>query len=186
MPGELPVPHPGPAFVGHQSIFQFVNADTLKPAKECGQAAIATVLANYHIIPKSIDGLREVEKAYPPDMFWGVFGTGPDQIRKALKHYHLPHHRTHGREKLEKVLRGRGTAISLVQNTAGLFGIGDGAHWFVVFGCDANGVYVTNYGSPPFIDWATFEKMWSGTIPTAVGMTKTFFYSPYGPHGRST
>jgi hypothetical protein len=58
-------PSPGPEFVGHSSIFQFVNADGVDPATTCGQAAIATVLANRHRIPKSIAGLRQIEKAYP-------------------------------------------------------------------------------------------------------------------------
>jgi hypothetical protein len=69
-------------------------------------------------------------------------------------------------------LSGKRAAISLIQNTAGLGGIGDGAHWFVVFGCDTNGVYVTNYGLPPFIAWSKFEDMWSAAIPTMDGMGK--------------
>lgn len=66
-------------------------------------------------------------------------------------------------------MRKKWAAISLIQNTPGLGGIGDGAHWFVVFGCDSNGVYVTNY-SPLFIAWSRFEEMWSGAIPTLAVM----------------
>jgi hypothetical protein len=165
-------PSPGPGFVGHSSIFQFVNADGVDPATTCAQAAIATVLANRHRIPKSIDGLRQIEKAYPADVLSGAWGTSAGRVARALTAYHLGHRHADGREGLEQALSGKRAAISLIQNTAGLGGIGDGAHWFVVFGCDTNGVYVTNYGLPPFIAWSKFEDMWSAPIPTMDGMGK--------------
>jgi hypothetical protein len=162
----------GPGFVGHASIFQFVNADGADPATACGQAAIATVLANRGRIPKSTDGLKKIESAYPADVLSGVLGTSAGRVERALTAYGLGHHHVDGRQALQQALRAGAAAISLIQNTAGLSGIGDGAHWFVVFGCDINGVHVTNYGLPPFIAWSKFEEMWSGPIPLAGGMRK--------------
>jgi len=165
-------PSPGPRFVGHSSIFQFVNADGVDPPTTCGQAAIATVLANYGRIPKSIDGLRQIEDTYPADVLSGVLGTSAGRVGRALTAHKLGHRYVVGREGLQQALSGKRAAISLIQNTAGLCGISDGAHWFVVFGCDTKGVYVTNYGLPPFIAWSKFEEMWSGPIPTMDGMSK--------------
>ncbi len=139
-------PSPGPEFVGHSSIFQFVNADGVDPATTCGQAAIATVLANRHRIPKSIAGLRQIEKAYPADVLSGAWGTSAGRVARALTAYHLGHRHADGREGLEQALSG--------------------------IGCDTNGVYVTNYSLPPFIAWSKFEEMWSGPIPTMDGMGK--------------
>ena len=165
-------PNPGPEFVGHSSIFQFENADGVNPATTCGQAAIATVLANYGRIPKSIDGLRKIEKAYPADVLAGAWGTSAGRVARALTAYHVGHRHVDGREGLEEALSRKRAGISLIQNSAGLCGIRDGAHWFVIFGCDAQGVYVTNYGTPPLIRWSKFEEMWSGPIPTMDGMSK--------------
>jgi hypothetical protein len=167
---------PGPGFVGHLSLFQFVNADGADLATACGQAAIATVLANYGRIPKSIAGLQEVEKKYPADVLSGALGTSAGRVERALAGYQLGYHHAVGRQGLEGALRRKKAAIALIQNTAGLGGISDGAHWFVVFGCDTNGVHVTNYGLPPFIAWAKFEEMWSGPIPITGGMNKRVIY----------
>jgi len=160
--------HPGPGFMGHHSIFQFVNADSANQAKACGQAAIATVLANYHRLPKGIAGLQRIEKEYPPDVASGEWGTTADRIRRALTSYKVGHHNVSGRDGLEHAMRHRRAAIALVQNVGG---IKNGGHWFVVFGCDQNGIYATNY-TTPFIAWSQFADMWSGAIPVVGGMAE--------------
>jgi hypothetical protein len=161
---------PGPNFVGHQSIYQFVNADGVDPGTVCGPAAVATVLANRGKIPKSLAGLQTIEKAYPPDVISGALGTSPGRVLRALKAYNMHHRKVDGQKELTGALSGGAAAIALIQNTAGIGGLGDGAHWFVIFGCDANGVHVTNYGFPPFIAWIKFEEMWSSPVPAATGM----------------
>jgi hypothetical protein len=161
---------PGPNYGGHRSIYQFVNADGADPATACGQAAIATVLANRKRIPQSLAGLQQIEKDYPADVVSGALGTSSGRVKRALKGNGLGYRMADGRKELESALRSGAAAISLIQNTGGLGGMGDGAHWFVVFGCDQNGVHVTNYGFPPFVDWARFETMWSAPIPAVDGM----------------
>jgi hypothetical protein len=162
--------NPGPKFVGHRSLFQFVNADGADPDTVCGQAAVATVLANRRRIPQTVAGLRAIETAFPADVLSGAWGTSAGRIERALSAYKLGYRYATGRQGLEEALRGMKAAIALIQNSPGLGGIGNGAHWFVVFGCDANGVHVTNFGLPPFIAWSRFEEMWSGPIPTVAGM----------------
>jgi hypothetical protein len=166
--------NPGPGFVGHPSIFQFVNADGADPATVCGQAAIATVLANRNRIPKTIEGLQAIEKHYPANIASGALGTTAGLVERALDHYTLGHRYETGRKGLETALGQKRVAIALIQNTAGISGIGDGAHWFVVFGCDRHGVHVTNYGLPPFVAWTRFQDMWSGVIPTCALMGERF------------
>jgi hypothetical protein len=160
----------GPGFAGHASIFEFVNADGANPATVCGPAAIATVLANRHRISKDIAGLQEIEKKYPADILSGALGTSPSQIKSALEGYGLGYRDVTGRAGLERVMRTGGAAISLIQNAPGLGGIGQGAHWFVVFGCETSGVHVTNYGFSSLLPWSKFEVMWAGPIPTLAGM----------------
>jgi hypothetical protein len=155
---------PGKNFVGHQSIFQFENNDGADPGTACGQAAIATVLANRGRIPKTIAGLQAIEKKYPADVLSGVAGTSPDRIRRAMREHSLGYRNLDGRERLRAALRTKAAAIALIQNQGQVT-----AHWFVVFGCDAYGVHVTNY-SPQVIAWSDFEDMWSDTIPTVAGM----------------
>jgi hypothetical protein len=46
--------NPGPNFIGHHSLFQFINSDGTDQNTACGQAAIAMVLANYRKIPKTV------------------------------------------------------------------------------------------------------------------------------------
>ena len=169
MAGML-VATPGAKFAGHTSIFQFINADGADPGTVCGTAAIATVLANRGRIPKDVKGLQSIEESYPADILSGSLGTSPSRIKRALEAHKLGYREVAGRAGLEGAIRTGGAAISLIQNSPGLGGIGHGAHWFVVFGCDANGVYVTNYGLPPFIRWSVFEEMWAGPIPTLAGM----------------
>jgi len=165
-------PNPGPDFVGHYSIFQFVNNDGVDRATVCGPAAIATVLANYGRIPKSIAGLRKVEDAFPADVFNGAWGTSAGHVERVLTAYAVAHRYAVGRNGLEQALRGKRAAISLIQNVPGLSGISDGAHWFVIFGCDAKGVYVTNYEPTFFISWTTFDDLWAAPIPMLGGMCR--------------
>jgi hypothetical protein len=160
---------PGQGFVGHQSIFQFENKDGTDAATACGQCAIATVLANRRRIPKSIAGLRQVEKEYSADVASGAWGTSAGRVERALSGFGLRYRYAEGQKELREALRKKAAAIALIQNTAGLGGMGDGAHWFVVFGCDIKGVHVTNY-TPLFIAWPRFEEMWSGPIPTMAVM----------------
>ena len=56
--------------------------------------------------------------------------------------------------------------ICLIQNTGGLFGLKDGAHWFVVFAYDDDGVFVTNYGTPCHLSWSDFEDKWGSPLST--------------------
>jgi hypothetical protein len=163
---------PGPGFVGHLSIFQFVNDDGADKVTACGQAAIATVLANRRRIPKTSIGLQAVEKAYPADVLSGTAGTSPNRVKRALTDKGLDYFCADERKGLEDALRRKFAAVALIQNSAGLAGMGDGAHWFVVFGCDINGVHVTNYGASPFISWSTFDELWSSPISVIGGMGK--------------
>ena len=122
----LTVANPGPWFLGHSTIFQFVNADGQNPASACGQAAIATVLANHKKIPMSVAGLRMVEKSHPADIISGVLGTSPAQIRRALKDYNLDYRYVDGQKGLKDAIRRRRVAIVLIQKTPGCVGLGTG------------------------------------------------------------
>jgi len=161
--------NPGRGFVGHKAVFQFVNADGLNPGTVCGPAAVATVLASRGLLPKVAATLRLIEGKYPPDLNGGKWGTSPGQIKAVLDGHKVTYWNATGREGLVAALKRKCAAITLIQNTPGLCGIGDGAHWFVVFGADDKGVHVSNYYKV-FIPWTKFEELRAGAIPYVAGL----------------
>lgn len=169
MPGLIHADTNHPGFVGLYSIFQYVNNDGVNPANVCGQAACATLLTYCGYQAANIQTLRRIEASHPPDVLWGVFGTSSGRIGEILRAY--------GAHNLEEVstvdaLKRRTSqlcpVICLIQNSEGVLGLGDGAHWFVVFAHDNDGVSVTNYGGTRHLPWTTFEKLWSS--PVSEGM----------------
>jgi hypothetical protein len=163
---------PGPGFVGHRTIFQFVNDDGTDKATACGQCAIATVLANRNRIDKSIDGLRMVEKAYPADVASGAAGTSANRVKRALTEKKLEYYGAAERKGLEDALRRKSAAIALVQNTAGLAGsvTGPAGSWYsavIAKGCTSR-IMAAHHSSA----WSNFEEMWSSPISVIGGMGK--------------
>lgn len=155
--------NPGKNFVGHNAVYQFVNADGANPGTACGQCAIATVLASRGKLPKAVSSLKTIEKSHPANLMGGEWGTLPGQIEDALDAYKIKRWHATGREGLVSGLKGKGVAIALIQNTAGLGGVFGTRHWFVVFGADDKNIHVTNYHTTS-IPWREFEGLWSGSI----------------------
>ena len=87
MPDFLTATSPGQGFAGLESIYQFINEDGQNPENVCGLAACATLLSYCGLTGAELATLQEIEKNYPPDLFFGKLGTSPQRIREILGHY---------------------------------------------------------------------------------------------------
>lgn len=148
-----------PGFAGLSSIYQYTNSDGINPKTVCGQAACATLLTYCKYMPAEIDTLRKIEKSHGPDLFGGALGTSPWRIESILKHYGCSARKhVDGLDGIKKYVASWWPVICIIQNTPGLNGLMDGAHWFVVFAYDDGGVYVTNYHPDTYLTWSDFDK----------------------------
>jgi hypothetical protein len=171
MPGYLPADPRGDGFAGLPSIYQFTNADGQDPDTVCGLAACATLLAYCGAMPRDLDTLRQIEKSHPADLLFGKWGTSPWRVEEALKHYGAKDLRhVNDEETLKQWVRNLYPVICLIQNTGGLLGLRDGAHWFVVFAYDDAGVFVTNYDTPCLLSWDDFRAKWDSLVSKAAGV----------------
>jgi hypothetical protein len=171
MPNVILATTPGEGFAGLASIYQFTNDDGQNPDIVCGQAACATLLTHCGLTKSEIDTLREIEKNHPPDILFGKWGTSPWRIKAILESFganNLQEVRT--LERLKHWVGKSCPVVCLIQNTGGLFGLRHGAHWFVVFAYDNDGVFVTNYGNPCHLSWSDFQKKWDSPLSRAASL----------------
>jgi hypothetical protein len=152
-------------FYGLSSIYQYVNADGQNPRTVCGQAASATLLTYCTGRPANLSTLRAIERTHPPDILGGILGTSPRRVQAILVYYGAIGLGTIGNEEsLKRLIRGLFPVICLIQNSGGLFGLGDGAHWLVAFAYNDNGIFVTNYGNV-FLSWSAWREKWNSPLP---------------------
>jgi hypothetical protein len=165
MPGYISVDHTNLNFRGIQSIYQYTNVDGTDPSTVCGLAACATLLTYCGFQPASIETLRKIEKSHPADLMFGKWGTSPWRIEAILNDYkaNATHHLS-SIDDLKRYVRMACPVICVIQNTEGVLGLGDGAHWFVVFAYDDDGVFVTNY-DPVHLTWKDFMAKWDSVVP---------------------
>jgi hypothetical protein len=155
----------GDGFAGVKSIFQYVNDDGRDPNNVCGQAACATLLTYCDLLPPHPDSLHKIEDSHPADLLGGKFGTTPWRVAATLSDYGVPTPQpVRTVDDLCEWVGRSCPVICVIQNDPRWFGIRGGAHWFVVFGFDDAGVYVTNFGDS-FMSWDDFEARWSSAVP---------------------
>ncbi len=175
MPGIINANASSTGFAGIRSIYQYTNPDGTDPNTVCGLAACSTLLTYCGFMQPRIQTLRTIERSHPADVLGGRFGTSPFRIKEILRHYGA----TVTREassfaQIKKHVSAACPVICLIQNTGGITGLGDGAHWFVVFAYDNNGVYVTNYGErtnqAEHLKWDDFKKKWNSPLSNAADL----------------
>jgi Peptidase_C39 like family len=164
MPNIVKAQPIGSGFNGLKQIFQYTNDDGVDPATVCGQAACATLLTYLGAKP-AITTLQDIEKNHHPDLLGGKFGTSPWRIEGILEAYGAtPLKHVSKEEDLKSYVAKEDPVICLIQNEGGIGGLfSGGAHWFVVFAYDDQGVFVTNYGSTVHLTWADFRSKWNST-----------------------
>lgn len=132
-------------------MFEFINDNDY----DCGQAAAATFLAHYGMIPGNQKLLSVIEKEFPPDIVFGWCGTSPGQVKKICEHWGL---------KIKETTIITLPMIVLIQD-------GElGGHWAVL---DSK-THLTNYGC---ISDEEFLTLWNGVIPKLAGFNNKGFIS---------
>lgn len=138
---------------------------------KCGQAAIATLIDFYGLDPYAVprtesddrDGrlhwpresiIARIAGQFPPDMVFGLFGTGSKQIRKALRSYGCRSDVGHAgllakldRDGLWADVRAfldLRLPVAVMVDTQRL-GSTFGAHWPVVYRVDGGRVFLANW-----------------------------------------
>jgi hypothetical protein len=163
MPNIIRAQPIGTGFHGLREIYQYTNDDGLDPGTVCGQAASATLLTERGAQRPQLATLREIERTHHPDLFGGRLGTSPWRVEAILRAYGatgLQH--IHNEDELKRSVAANNPVVCLIQNVGGLRGLfSSGAHWFVVFAYDEQGVFVTNYGGQVHLTWADFRQKWN-------------------------
>jgi hypothetical protein len=137
---------------GVGSIFQYVNAPTTYSNRNCGQAAMATVL-NYHQnkIYKNKKTLpQDLERVYPPDVLFGAGGTSNFRMQSMGNNYGLSTYQCFGQSDMEKWVRAGYPCCLLVDCGKAGWKNSDGSekwglHWSVCYAYDRNNYWLTNW-----------------------------------------
>lgn len=168
MAGFIYADQNGKGFTGVRSIYEFTNPDGQNPKTVCGLAACATLLTYCRFTRAEIETLRKIEKSHPADLAGGRLGTTPSQLAKALKHYGASDQQhVNNTTSLKDRLKSQYPVICLIQNSEGISGLLNGAHWFVVFAYNDAGVFVTNYGGTSHLSWNDFKGKWESPVSYA-------------------
>jgi hypothetical protein len=150
---------------------------------KCGQAAVATILDYYGLHPYGLerpvydthDGgyhwrddriIDRIKEGFPPDNFFGLFGTTGVQISRALAHVGLETRAAHstdvgvGREIWEEVKRSAnaGYPVVVILDRGMLGGCPFTAHWGVVHRVANHRVYLANCGGMPLVPEARLVR----------------------------
>ncbi len=162
-----------PDFCGLDSLFEYTNADGRLARTNCGQAAAATILTHHGKLPDAAEApevMVALERDYPPDQLFGLFGTGRRQVERICQENHLPLREIQGEEELRLCLRQRRPVVVMLGVSAGqLFHRFDlpGGHWMVAFGYDADRIYLSNWGA---MTWDDFSRGWRLPVPRLIRM----------------
>lgn len=177
---------------GLPRLFEFVNDDGDLPVYNCGQAAVATMLRFLQDATASRasnaqppapelpdDLLTWVEKEHPPDNLGGWLGTSRRRVERGLRAFGHRPRAIHGEDNLRRCLEHGLPAIVSFQLVVGRFWKFDipSGHWVVVFGYDADYVYITNWWEQR-ITWPDFREGWFGWVPALTNMRGTGLIVP--------
>ena len=152
-PGIMKDNRPGPSRIygsNKLGIWQYTN-DENKWGTSCGQAAVATMLSyhspvNYPPITGSTY-TRNLVAGFPPDVAFGIFGTGWEQMQKMSKANGLNYKWVNASTIPNYVKNGYPVIVGLdiAENQAGWKGYSYGGHWVAVYAVDSKGYYLTNW-----------------------------------------
>ena len=162
-------------FVGLGAIFEYTNGDGDLSRTNCGQAAAATFLTHYGRLPADVARAHHVmtflERRHPPNVLGGVFGTSRRRVARICTVFGVPLREVSGEAALRASLARGEPVIVMLGVSAGRWWRFDlpGGHWMVAYACDANGVYLTNWGK---MSWDEFRHGWDALVPRLIGMRR--------------
>lgn len=165
-----------PGFCGLEGIFEFINGDGTLWRTNCGQAAAATLLMQQGRLAggdqPACDIMNTLEKSFPPDQFFGLFGTGRTQVERICQRHGLRLHEIRGEDQLRAYLSRRRPVIVMLGVSAGrLWNRFDlpGGHWMVAYACDDKYVYLSNCDGGR-MTWADFQLGWRSFVSRLIRM----------------
>lgn len=159
------------SYRGLEGIMEYTNEDGRLPNYNCGQAAVATILAHLRSDLELDQVMPWLEREHPPGNLFGFLGTS----RRGVE---LPFRRLGYRPRIVRGLLGflrlleyRQPVILTCQTEFARYWkiTIPGGHWMVAFGYDAEYVYLTNcWGNR--MTWADFIKGWNGIVPALASL----------------
>lgn len=164
---------PPEKYHGIPSIFEYINQDGKHQQRNCGQAATATFLQYHGRIGDALvmahKAMEIVESAFPPDIFFGLFGTSRRQVERSCKQYGLELQEILGKDSLRAALSAQQPVMVMLGVSGGKFWRWNlpSGHWMVAYGYDEDNVYLTNWG---YMTWTEFENGWNKMIPRIINM----------------
>jgi hypothetical protein len=160
-------------FVGLDAIFEYTNGDGTLCRTNCGQAAAATFLTHHGRLRADAANAHRImatlERQHPPNVLGGVFGTSRRRVTRICAAFGVHLREVPGEAALRSSLVRREPVIVMLGVSAGRWWRFDlpGGHWMVAYACDANGVYLTNWGK---MGWDDFRHCWGRMVPRLIGM----------------
>src|SRR3954470_11764165 len=93
MAGLILPEQPADSYQGLPSVFEYVNQDGQLCARNCGQAAAATLLTHHGRLKPEAAGacasMKPLEAEHPPDNLGGFLGTSRRRVRRLCKAHGL-------------------------------------------------------------------------------------------------
>jgi hypothetical protein len=154
---------------GLHTMLAYRNGDGRMKDKNCGLAAAATALHHKHRFTEP--NLYTLEDEFPPDVFFGLFGTSKDRVCEILNAYGCHWREVRGEAALKHTLQHRHPV--LVMLSIPWHEILWAGHWMVAFAYDEHGVHLTNYKSHnDRLPWSEFRDGWDSVFPAIIHMRK--------------
>ena len=150
---------------GIHSMWAYCNKDGELTQRNCGLAAAATAL--YHRFKFEDERLTRLEDRFPPDIFFGLFGSSKSRVCEILSAYKCPWHEIEGADALKHFLRHQ-KPVLIMLSLPGHLAAG---HWMVAYAYDLHHVHLTNYRSHrDRMTWEAFLEGWDSAISNMIGM----------------
>lgn len=138
----------------------FTNEDGVFSGENCGQAAIATVLAYYKLISATKEAFLDLESKYKPK----YCGTDKNEIRAICRKYGLPIREMVGKNNLRKNIRaGHPVILAISPGFWHFFSIKfpSDSHWVVAYDFDDQYIHLTNTPLDGKMLWRDFMYSWA-------------------------
>jgi hypothetical protein len=153
---------------GIHTLIAYRNHDGDLSSTNCGLAAAATALHCKRLFFET--RLTSLEKSFPPDVFFGFFGTSKTRVCEILSAYRCAWCQVHGKHALKRAIQRRHPVLVMLSLPTFL----PKGHWMVAYAYDDTHVHLTNYRSHhDRMTWGSFTSGWDSTLASVIDMDNT-------------
>jgi hypothetical protein len=115
-------------------------------------------------------GLGGIEQNFPPDYFFGLFGTSKARVCEILSALKCHWRKIEGKHALKLAIQHRHPVLVMLSLPTFL----PSGHWMVAYAYDKAYIHLTNYRSHhDRMKWETFEKGWGSDLSALINMDNT-------------